>query len=190
MLSILKKKNRKIEEIKKGNRKIMHISDTPRSVYKFLGELIAETQPDVIIHTGDLVDDIKLERKPLLKEKYAEALKKLAFIFRKSGALVYIVPGNEDDVELIKRIIPNSILVKPGSVIKLYGLTFALSHDPEDIKEIQADFKLYGHNPKWLKWLNGIHSVNFIIIPEKKVVRIDYPPGTNFDRGYRILKGL
>lgn len=168
----------------------MHISDTPRSVYKFLGELIAETQPDVIIHTGDLVDNLKLERKPWLKEKYAESLKKLSFIFGKSGALVYIVPGNEDDVELIKRIILNSILVKPGSVIKLYGLTFALSHKPEDIKEIQADFKLYGHDPKCFEGLNGIHSVNFIIIPEKKVVKINYPPGTNFDRGYRIFRGL
>ena len=50
------------EELKQTDEIILlHISDTPESIYPYLFKLIDNLAPDLIIHTGDLVDNFKLE---------------------------------------------------------------------------------------------------------------------------------
>ncbi len=170
--------------------KVMHISDTPESSYRFIGELIEEARPDYVIHTGDLADNIKLERRPGLRESYRGALRKLARILKGSGACLYIVPGNEDDPELVRDFFGDAV-VEPGTVVEIEGVKLALGHTWEDVAGVEADFKLYGHNFRVIpKGLNAVLGVNFLFLPSGKTVRIDYPVGTDTHRGYKLRRGL
>jgi predicted phosphodiesterase len=190
MLGFLRR--RKLRKLRQEREEtlVMHIGDTPESVYPFLESLIEEFRPEVIIHTGDLVDNVKLERRPDLKPAYEAGLRKLARILKGSGARLYIVPGNEDDPELLRRFFGEN-LIEPGSVVEIGGKTFALGHCWRDVADKDADFKLYGHNFKVIpKGLNAVLGVNFIFLPSGKFVRVDYPVGTDTYRGYKLRRGL
>ncbi len=170
--------------------KVMHISDTPESVYRFIEELIQKTGPDYVIHTGDLADNVKLERRPELRPLYQGALRKLARVLKGSGARLYIVPGNEDDVELVKEFFDDAV-VDPGTVVEIEGVRFALGHSWQDVVDKDADFKLYGHNFKLIEnGLNGVLGVNFVLLPSRRTYRVKYPSGTDFDRGYKMWRGM
>nr|WP_231963769.1 metallophosphoesterase [Thermococcus chitonophagus] len=178
------------EDVRLSQKKILHISDTPESIYKFLEKLLKEVQPDIVIHTGDLVDNIKLERKPWLEKTYRRKLAVLKQVLSKSSQL-YIIPGNEDKEDIIRETFQNSaIIVKPGTVLNIWGKSIGVGHKPEDVFGLKADFLLYGHDPKEKFGLNGVRSVNIITYPNWKVFMLPYPPGTNFDRGYRLPRGL
>jgi len=173
-----------------GEKKVMHVSDTPESVYRFIEALIEKTAPDYIIHTGDLADNIKLERRPELKPLYIGALRKLARVLKESRANLYIVPGNEDDFELVREFFGDSV-VEPGTVVEIEGKRFALGHTWKDVIDKEADFKLYGHNFKLIgKGLNGVLGVNFVLLPSGRTYRVKYPGGTDFERGYKMWRGL
>ncbi|WP_048811241.1 metallophosphoesterase [Thermococcus gammatolerans] len=190
MLGFLRR--RKLRKLRQnsGETLVMHIGDTPERVYPFLKGLIGEARPDVIIHTGDLVDNIKLERRPDLKPAYEAGLRKLARILKGSRAKLYIVPGNEDDPELLRRFFGESV-VEPGSIVEICRKTFALGHCWRDVADKEADFKLYGHNFKAIpRGLNAVLGVNFIFLPSGRVVKVDYPVGTDTARGYRLWRGL
>lgn len=170
--------------------KIMHVSDTPESIYCFLNGLIEKTEPDYIIHTGDLADNIKLERRPELKPLYVGAVRRLARVLKNSGAVLYIVPGNEDDPEVVGEFFEDSV-VEPGTVVEIEGKRFALGHTWKDVVGLEADFKLYGHSFKLIeRGLNGVLGVNFILLPSGETYRVKYPSGTDFDRGYKMWRGL
>ncbi|AFL94470.1 putative metallo-dependent phosphatases-like protein [Thermococcus cleftensis] len=170
--------------------KVMHVSDTPESVYRFIGEVIEKTQPDHIVHTGDLADNIKLERRPELKPLYIGAVRKLARVLKSSGAKLYVVPGNEDDYETVNEFFGESV-VDPGTVVEIEGTKLALGHTWKDVVNLNADFRLYGHNFKLIeRGLNGVLGVNFILLPSRRTYRVKYPGGTDFDRGYKMWRGL
>ncbi|CDF58680.1 metallophosphoesterase [Thermobrachium celere] len=59
---------------------ILHISDTPSNIYPELIRLVKKLSPDYIIHTGDVVDNIKLELYPFKLKEY----EKLSINFIKS----------------------------------------------------------------------------------------------------------
>jgi predicted phosphodiesterase len=190
MLGFLRR--RKLRKLRStlGEILLMHVGDTPESVYRFLEELIEDYQPEIIVHTGDLVDNVKLERRPDLKPAYRAGLRRLARILKGSGAELYVVPGNEDDPQLLKEFFGDA-LVPPGTVVEIGGRTFALGHRPEDVASVDADFKLYGHNFQLLpRGLNAVLGVNFVFLPSGRVVRIDYPIGTDTHRGYKLRRGL
>ena len=169
--------------------KVMHVSDTPESVYRFIEELIERVKPDYIIHTGDLVDNVKLERRPDLKPLYEGALRRLARIL-KGSANLYIVPGNEDDPAILKKFFGDAV-VEPGTVIEIGGKKFALGHCWREVVDKEADFRLYGHNFKLIdRGLNGILGVNFVLLPSVRTHRIKYPSRTDLDRGYKMWRGL
>ncbi|NJE84641.1 metallophosphoesterase [Thermococcus sp. CX2] len=170
--------------------KVMHISDTPESSYRFIEGLIEKVGPGYIIHTGDLADNIKLERKPHLRRRYRGALRKLARMFDGSNARIYIVPGNEDDLEMLREFFGEN-LIEPGSVVDIEGARFALGHTWKDVVNLDADFKLYGHNFKLIeRGLNGVLGVNFVLLPSRRTYRVKYPPGTDFERGYKMWRGM
>ncbi|ASJ03186.1 metallophosphoesterase [Thermococcus profundus] len=173
-----------------GEVTVMHVSDTPESVYPFVQRLIEKISPDYIIHTGDLADNLKLERRPELLPRYRGAIRKLASILKGSGAELYIVPGNEDDVEVIREFFGDAV-VDPGTVVEIEGVRFALGHRPEEVLGSPVDFRLYGHNFKLIeKGLNGVLGVNFVLLPSGRTYRIKYPPGTDTCRGYKMWRGL
>ncbi|USS40937.1 metallophosphoesterase [Thermococcus aggregans] len=190
--SFLRKRSLPKELLESGEAKIMHISDTPDNIYPFILNLIEKSRPDYIIHTGDLVDNIKLERRPELKERYAKKVRELLDILENSGAEVYIVPGNEDSEEVLKKLVRKSRIVEPGKIIRINNLKLALAHDPIQLNPPKdVDFILHGHSFRTLpRGLNGLLNVNFILLGSKKVIKVRYPDGTNFERGYKLMRGL
>ncbi len=192
MLKFLRRKRirRLSSKVPEGEMRVLHISDTPESVYGFIEELIDELNPEVIIHTGDLADNIKLERRPELKPLYTGALRKLARILKRSGAKLYIVPGNEDDPGLVREFFGDAV-VEPGTVVEIGGKKFVLGHRPEEVEGINADFKLHGHNFRKIpRGLNGVIGANLILLPSGRVHMIGYPAGTDTDRGYKLWRGM
>ncbi|AIF68766.1 hypothetical protein PAP_01635 [Palaeococcus pacificus DY20341] len=180
------------ELLKSGEAKLMHISDTPDNIYPFILNIIEKIEPEYIIHTGDLVDNIKLERKPELRYKYENSLRHLLNILENSDAKIYIIPGNEDDIDILKKITTKSRILRPRSILEIEGLKLALAHEPKDLLELNdVDLKLYGHSFKIIpKGLNGLLNVNFILLPSRKILKVKYPDGTNFERGYKLMRGL
>lgn len=177
--------------ISTGERKIMHISDTPDNIYPFILNLIEKVRPDYTIHTGDLADNFKIERRPELRSRYASSVRRLLHILENAKCEVYIVPGNEDDVEILRELVKKSHIIAPGSIIEIEGLKLAVGHSYRDVAALNADFKLYGHNFRLIPGgLNGVLNINFILLPSKRVIRIRYPHGTDFERGYRMWRGM
>ncbi|WP_054841146.1 metallophosphoesterase [Thermococcus peptonophilus] len=190
MLEFLRRKRLRREN--EDEKALLHISDTPERAYPpRIAQLIDELHPEYIVHTGDLVDNIKLERRPDLKPLYAGGVRKLARILKGSGAELYVVPGNEDDPEILKEYFEDSV-VEPGTVVEIGGVKFALGHKPEEVARLNADFKLYGHNFKVMpRGLNGLRSINIVFLPSKRVVKISYPPpAPTLTGGYKLWRGL
>ncbi|WCN29241.1 metallophosphoesterase [Thermococcus kodakarensis] len=188
MLEFLRRKRLRREN--EDEKALLHISDTPERAYPRIAQLIDELHPEYIVHTGDLVDNIKLERRPDLKPLYVGGVRKLARILKGSGAELYVVPGNEDDLEILKEYFEGSV-VEPGTVVEIEGVKFALGHKPEEVARLDADFRLYGHNFEVIPGgLNGLRSINIVFLPSRRVVKIGYPPGTDTHRGYKLWRGL
>ncbi|NJE01201.1 metallophosphoesterase [Thermococcus sp. JdF3] len=170
--------------------KVMHVSDTPESAYRFIGELIEGIRPEYVIHTGDLADNIKLERRPDMKPLYIGAVRKLARVLKNPGMELYVVPGNEDEPGVVQEFFGGSV-VEPGTIVEIGGMRFALGHTWKDVVGLDADFRLYGHNFKLIdRGLNGVLGVNFVLLPSGRTYRVKYPGGTDFDRGYKMWRGM
>jgi predicted phosphodiesterase len=190
MLKTLKKKMLGVPSIPdeaKGG--ILHISDTPRPIYKWLKCLIDTVKPTYIIHTGDVADDIKLENAPKrLKGIYRGAVIEIRNILASYLANTYIVVGNHDNEEILSSLLPSAHIVKEPYRITLNNISFLLAHKPPTCTD-DVDFILFGHQPtegilESSRCLNGIHNIH-IIGKNKHVFYVPYPKGTN---KYRKLR--
>jgi len=173
--------------------KIMHISDTPESIYSHIYKMLNHSQPDVIIHTGDLVDNLKLEDSgdellPLYQKKSAEFISNLEKL---TAARIIYVPGNHDKVDIIENNTNRSEVIAEGSIIELDGVKIGLSHYPENLPQ-NADINLFGHNQKQefessSKYYNGILNMNYLLLPSKSDYKINYPWTVNQGRKYKTF---
>lgn len=169
-------------------KKLLHISDTPTHSYRSLKKLINLVQPECIIHTGDLADDIKLENCTHKKISYKKEVRTLIKILEDTTAKkVYIVPGNHDDVSILSKMVDKCQLITEGTTIKIFNKNIGVSHK---FKELPANtsYNLYGHNlhisheKTTTRYLNGIQGINIIQFPSEKINTIAYPLGTNYNR--------
>lgn len=175
-----------------NEKKVLHLSDTPTSLYPAINDLITSLKPDAIIHTGDLADDIKLEYNPNNLESYARAVKPfLEMMERCTAEQIFIVPGNHDNVQFLSQIVNKSKLIKEGEFIDIGRRTFGLAHKIKRLPHLlqSTHFNLYGHNFKLPKencsntvYLNGIQNINVILLPSNNVIKIPYPWNTNHYR--------
>ncbi len=171
---------------------VLHISDTPDSIYPFLLELIDELKPDVIIHTGDVADNIKLGL-GLSEELYAAKVTDfLSELEARDWATTYIVPGNHDSVPILKEKTDNIILQEEETIIEVEGVNIGVAHYIENLPP-RAAINLYGHNKKTFQardklFLNGILSINIILLPSGQHFQIPYPWKTKTGRQYKRLK--
>lgn len=171
--------------------KIMHISDTPESIYSHIYKMLNYSRPDVIIHTGDLVDNLKLENagdelKPLYQKKSAEFIKNLEKL---TNARIIYIPGNHDDFSIIENNAGRSEIMFEGTIIDLAGVKIGLAHYPEKLP-INADINLFGHNHQndfdsENKFLNGISNINYILLPSKEDYKVKYPWIVDQGRQYK-----
>lgn len=179
------------QDIRRCNEDILlHISDTPSSFYPGLKLLIKDLKPKYIIHTGDLVDNIKLELHPSKRDMYKKKVKVLINILENSFAdEIYLVLGNHDDFSIVKNFSKRSIIVEKASIINIDNTTYNISHFSDEIIKVPAKYNLYGHDlniPSKIEndktYLNGIDGINIIALRSKKIFVLPYPFGTNDDR--------
>ncbi len=161
--------------------KILHISDTPECIYPYIYKVVEKSSADVIIHTGDLVDNIKLEYEP---EYYRSKYKKRSADFisnleKLTDARIIYVPGNHDINSILSDNINRSEIYKEGSVLEIGGVSIGLAHYSEKLPQ-NAQINLFGHNydkpfSKNNIYLNGIFNINCILLPSCQTYTIDYP---------------
>lgn len=177
---------------------ILHISDTPICFFSPLETLIRKLKPEYIIHTGDLVDNLKLQFSESLLPRYERSLKMLMDIMEASTAKeVYIVPGNHDRVNIIENFSRRSIIKESPSNINIEGINIRVSHYANDVMMDSQDINLFGHDLSLYSstledriYLNGISSINIITIESRQVFKLLYPFGTDDMRLKRGKIGL
>lgn len=183
-----------LDELRKREQiKVLHISDTPDIIYSFVFSVVDRLKPDYIIHTGDLVDNIKLASGAPLK-LYKKSLKVLMEGFKqRDWSKIYIIPGNHDNVDLLKEMVTDHIQIcNEGSTIDINGVKIGLSHYDVNLPD-EADVYLYGHDKTVVDngdeiYLNGLLDLNVIFLPGKETETLSYPLKTDSGRQYKRLK--
>jgi predicted phosphodiesterase len=179
-------------------KKLLHISDTPSSFFGELSRLIRILEPDYIVHTGDLVDNIKLELYPGSLWRYEKYVTQLIKILESSKAEeIYLTMGNHDDIQTVKSLCKRSHIINGIETMTIQGLDFSISHDPDDILKYPSKINLFGHNLTIKNgyidgrlYLNGIMSINLIELDSKKYHSYPYPAGTDDERLCRGKIGI
>ena len=175
---------------------LLHISDTPGFVYPFIFRLIEKLEPEILVHTGDILDDLKLEIRPGLIKEYSPKVKK---VLRKLENFplknIYLVPGNHDNAGILQDISRKCEILPEKSRIEAEGISFFLSHEYYNLKT-ETDFYLFGHSLPEMSSihgktvrLNGIPYINLISLSTKNTYTLRYPPGTDSART-QLLSGF
>lgn len=176
-------------------KKVLHLSDTPSVIFPRIRRLIELVEPDYIIHTGDLSDELKIENKKKLIAEYLRLMPKIVKIMEESSAeRVIIALGNQDDETAVRQVCTRSTVMDCSGILELEGVRFQLAHFPEEVQEHPEAFNLYGHNlelsshrEKGQVFLNGVQNIHVITLESKKVFTLRYPGATN-DYRYRRKK--
>lgn len=177
---------------------LLHISDTTFGFYPGLKLLLKELRPKYIMHTGDMVDNIKLGLYPTKRKEYERKVKSLIEILEDSFAdKIYLVLGNHDEGELVKKFAKRSIIVEKSCVIDINSTKYKISHFSNEIIKSPAEYNLFGHDlsipskrENHITYLNGITGINIITLESKKVFILPYPFGTNDERVCKTKIGL
>lgn len=175
-------------------KKLLHISDTPFSIFGELSRIIRILKPDYIVHTGDLVDNIKLEFFPGSLPRYEKEVKQLLNIMEQSSAKkIYIALGNHDHAETLKNLSKRSHIIEKMEIVDIEGIEFAIAHDAADISKNPANFNLFGHSliqksglMEGRLYLNGITSINLVELDSMNYYSYPYPAMTD---NYRLGRG-
>ncbi|SCZ81043.1 metallophosphoesterase [Acidaminobacter hydrogenoformans] len=173
---------------------VLHISDTPRSFYPELKRLLDILKPNVIIHTGDLADDLKLENRPSLLDSYEKAVIKLMRIVNQSAAeTVVFTLGNHDNFKVVSKHAGRAEVYQDAVIKSFHGNEILCAHYHDAAFDAAAskmpDFALYGHDLSLkslqsykAKNLNGIEAMHLIDLSTGAVFVIKYPIGTDNER--------
>ncbi len=135
-----------------NGRYLLHIGDTFSGKYAYFRALMQLVRPEILVHTGDMVDEVKVGRIPGTRYEY---LYKLRFLLQDMAACgaekIYVTAGNNDLPEEICRLCPTLTLLPENTVIQAGSFTFRIGHDgarfPAD-----TDFTLYGHSERHETW--------------------------------------
>ncbi len=164
---------------------ILHVSDTTTNFFPDMKKLLNVLKPKYIIHTGDLVDNIKLQFVKASASRYEMRVKTLLEMMENSSAKdIYISLGNHDSYPIIKKISKRSHVVKDIECISIEGIDIVVSHFPKKIMDYKGKCKyfLFGHSLDLHTqkidekiYLNGISSINIIALKSRKIYKLPYP---------------
>lgn len=165
---------------------VLHLSDTPSVFYASLESLLKKAAPEHIVHTGDVVDDIKLELYPHQWELYEKKAARLLDILESSGALdIHIALGNHDSIDLLQKHAGRSRIFTTRSLL-IEQKRFNVSHYSESPFQDPAQYHLFGHDlsrPSGFdkgRWhLNGISALHVIFLESGKIIPLGYPLGVD-----------
>jgi len=166
--------------------KILHIGDTYSADYPYYRKLIEEVKPDIILHTGDMSDEVKVGRIPGTEYEYISKITQLISVMNESGARLIIVPGNNDLPDEIKRLSPNAEIYPVNTVITIDGVECRIGHQ---VLRMTFDKKwsFYGHGLTGETWapennavggeirLNVMHGSTVCSLSDGRFFRIPRP---------------
>lgn len=165
----------------------MHISDTTEGIYKYIDRVIQEINPQYIVHTGDIVDNIKLETNADYLYLHQKGLSLFQDVIKKYRGNIYYALGNHDDRESVKSILNGGIIVSK-ELITIEGKVFSMSHKYEMLQK-KADYYLFGHSfdpcsyeKSGEVFLNGLTKINIIVLSTGRIYELGYPVGVNYER--------
>ncbi len=170
----------------------LHVSDTPSAFYPELRRVIGILDPEYILHTGDLVDNLKLQLYPSLSVRYERELAALLRLLDSSRAReIYIALGNHDDEAAVSRRAGRARIYPEGGRVTLGGIDIAFGHyaPSSPAADSPARLYLYGHDlsrPSYRgrdgAYLNGVEAMHLIDLGSGRYVALDYPVGTESAR--------
>ena len=134
----------------KGKR-LLHIGDTDSQDYPFYKRLIEETKPDVILHTGDIADEVKVGRIEGVRYEYKTKIKFILSVLRDSGARVIIVTGNNDVAEDIREIVPTAEIYPTNTEITIDGVACRVGHEAFSMT-YDKKWAFFGHGFRGDDW--------------------------------------
>lgn len=177
---------------------ILHLSDTPSTVYGALGRLVRTLSPRWIIHTGDLADDVKLELTPRELPRYRGKLRELKKALSDNGGRnLVLVTGNHDHQPTVRETFPESLIFSDRGRVELCGEVFNLSHDRDGLGRPLQKYNLFGHAPAGERgqvegsiFLNGLSAIHVIIPALDKTFSLPYPGYVDDGRLVRRRRGL
>ena len=168
---------------------ILHISDTPFTMFQYLRRAIKRLRPAWIVHTGDLVNNIKLEHRPKLLDYYRTKLAVLLDILQEADSKTILLTGNHDHLPTLLDLTAETdiqVWSQPG---KFYigRHHFKAAHYAQDVEKDASEYNLFGHNLEHRTgvdcdghiYLNGIEAMHLIHMETGDVLSLQYPPGTN-----------
>jgi len=125
---------------------LLHIGDIATWGHPYMKRVIKKIRPDILVHTGDLADELKVSRIPEHIPSYKKYAKKLITFMERYAKEVYIVPGNNDLEDFIYETAQKSKIIPANTCMEIRGIPFLLCHRVLDI-DGEAKFYLYGHGP-------------------------------------------
>jgi hypothetical protein len=136
--------------------RILHIGDTESASYPYYRRLFETIRPDVILHTGDIADEVKIGRHPEMLHEYTIKIKEMFETMRATGARIIVVIGNHDVADTVREIAPYAEVYEPGSEVTLSGVPCRLGHQ---VKEMVFDRKycMYGHGMAGEAWRDALN---------------------------------
>ena len=137
--------------------KVLHIGDTYSYHYPYYAKLIDMVKPDIIIHTGDMADEVKVGRIKGTRNDYISKIKVIAEIMSNSGAELYVVPGNNDLPDEIVRILPEAKMCKLDEVITIDGVECRVGHQVQRIT-FDKKWHFYGHGFTGEEWSHDMNK--------------------------------
>lgn len=188
-----------LPEMMDGSYKILHLSDTPVTIYGYLARLLRRVSPSVLVHTGDLADDIKIGLYPGERERYRSAVRKLFDIIQAPRRRIILSLGNHDRMDLLPPIPRECTICEDVMDFDLWGAGFRISHYIERIMDgPAARFNLYGHttepgshvDDKERYFLNGIERIRLIDPHTGEIKSLLYPRCTDNARCMKTMRRL
>lgn len=167
--------------------KLIHLTDTPSQIHKELKRLILAVKPKYVIHTGDICDDVKLERSPRKIDLYDSKMSRFAKLMSTCpDTKFYFVIGNHDDHSTVSKHFPNAVIFDHTGLIENELGLFCVAHEFNEIHNVNADYFLFGHdmnqnsklmNDQWL--LNGLEHIYVFSGKPTHITTIEYPYSTD-----------
>ncbi|MBQ8551612.1 MAG: metallophosphoesterase [Clostridia bacterium] len=139
----------------KGER-ILHIGDTQSASYPYYRRLFELVRPDIILHTGDMADEVKIGRHPEFLHEYTVKITELFEMMKATGARIIIILGNHDVAEAIAKVAPYAEVYEHGSEVVLSGVPCRLGH--QVIKMVfDRKYCMYGHGMSCEVWRDTLN---------------------------------
>jgi len=131
--------------------KILHIGDTDSYYYPYYIKLIKTIKPDIIIHTGDTADEVKVGRIPGTRFEYLSKIRIILDAMRESGARLIIVPGNNDLPDEILKIVPQAEVYPVNTELTIDGVECRVGHQVMKMT-FDKNWHFYGHGLTGEEW--------------------------------------